>query len=255
MNLILFEQNELSPEAVLRLTGERAAHVREVIRAQTGARLRVGQVGGQIGFGEVQSVTSSHVQLRVVLSEQPQPLLPTDLFLALPRPQMLKRILEHVSAIGVRRIWLVGSHRVEKSYFSSPILKEQSLRELLLRGLEQSRGTSLPEVHVISRFNDGLESFVNGADRETIRLLAAPSASAELGEIGIKLGRETPIALAIGPEGGFVRTEEEAFAVANFQPFSLGERILRVESAVTFALGQLQMLRSLNSARQGGGEA
>ena len=45
--------------------------------------------------------------------------------------------------------------------------------------------------------------------------------------------------LAIGPEGGFVEYEVEKFMKAGFEGVHLGERILRVETAVTALLARL----------------
>jgi RsmE family RNA methyltransferase len=56
---------------------------------------------------------------------------------------------------------------------------------------------------------------------------------------GARPGR---VALAIGPEGGWVDFELTLLAARGFVPFSLGERILRVEVAVPYALGQLKAL-------------
>lgn len=47
------------------------------------------------------------------------------------------------------------------------------------------------------------------------------------------------VAILIGPEGGFSMQEVDAAIAAGYQPVSLGERILRTETAVTVALGIL----------------
>ncbi|HYG67097.1 MAG TPA: 16S rRNA (uracil(1498)-N(3))-methyltransferase, partial [Anaeromyxobacteraceae bacterium] len=46
MNLLLLEPGELRDDGTARLTGRRAEHVREVLRAAPGERLRVGRVDG-----------------------------------------------------------------------------------------------------------------------------------------------------------------------------------------------------------------
>jgi 16S rRNA (uracil1498-N3)-methyltransferase len=72
--------------------------------------------------------------------------LPVHLVLALPRPRMLARSLEHVTALGVKRITLLHTRRVEKSYWMSPELAPEKIRTHLVLGLEQARDTRLPEV-------------------------------------------------------------------------------------------------------------
>jgi RsmE family RNA methyltransferase len=48
-----------------------------------------------------------------------------------------------------------------------------------------------------------------------------------------------PTLLIIGPEGGFIPYEVEKMADSGAEPVALGERILRVETALTAALGRL----------------
>jgi RsmE family RNA methyltransferase len=53
--------------------------------------------------------------------------------------------------------------------------------------------------------------------------------------------------LAIGPEGGWIARELETFVARGFSPVSLGAAILRVETAVAAALGQLELLQRMRA--------
>ena len=65
----------------------------------------------------------------------------------LPRPKVFKRVLQGVAAMGVKRIILSSSWRVDKSYWQSPLLTPENLHKHLLLGLEQAwlteRGSAL----------------------------------------------------------------------------------------------------------------
>ena len=56
-----------------------------------------------------------------------------NFIVALPRPQMLKRILEFSATVSASRVMLIRSSRVEKSFFQSPLLEESQIREHLVR--------------------------------------------------------------------------------------------------------------------------
>ncbi len=50
--------------------------------------------------------------------------------------------------------------------------------------------------------------------------------------------------LAVGPEGGWIPFELDLLEAYGFHPFGLGPRILRVETAIPFAYGQVQLARA-----------
>jgi 16S rRNA U1498 N3-methylase RsmE len=78
-----------------------------------------------------------------------------------------------------------------------------------------------------------------------VRLIAHPGAPPIETAVGRAAG---PTVLAIGPEGGWIPREVETFIARGFTPVSLGAPILRVETAVAAALGQLLVLARLRAA-------
>jgi len=97
-----------------------------------------------------------------------------------------------------------------------------------LLGLEQARDTLLPTVHIEKRFTPFVEDRLPALAAGTTALVAhtgdhPPCPRAVSG----------PITLAIGPEGGWIPYEVDKLSAAGLQPSQLGERILRVETAVT----------------------
>jgi RsmE family RNA methyltransferase len=251
VNLILLFDEDFTSDDHVRLFGRRAKHVHEVHRAAVGDELVVGRLGGRIGRGRVLSVSRDEVSLAVELVSEPPAPSPVSLILAMPRPKMLKKVLQAIASLGIKRLVLLNSFRVEKSYFDSPLLAEARVREHLLLGLEQGRDTVLPEVLVRRRFKpfveDELEGFC-GADSK--RLIAHPIAENGIEGCEVGSGAE-PAVVAIGPEGGWIPYEVELFEQRGFQRFTLGQHILRVDTAVPYVVGQVDLARRL--ARLGGG--
>ncbi|NVJ03334.1 16S rRNA (uracil(1498)-N(3))-methyltransferase, partial [Myxococcus sp. AM009] len=145
MNLLLLLDEDLLPDGTARLTGRRAQHAREVLRAEPGESLRVGHLGGLTGTGEVLENSAGVLHLRVTLTEPPPPRAGSTFFSALGRGMASSRSMPAVASLGVDRIVLVNAARVEKSYFDSKVLDATFVHELLLQGLEQARDTRLPE--------------------------------------------------------------------------------------------------------------
>jgi 16S rRNA (uracil1498-N3)-methyltransferase len=191
-------------------------------------------VNGRTGMGLVASVTDEQVELDVELSAIPPEPLPALLLVALPRPKSLKRILQSAAAFGVERIVLLESWRVEKSFWSSPLLESAALNEQLILGLEQGCGTRLPEVFIRRRFRPFVEDELPGLAAGKLALLAHPRSGALC-----PAHVEQPFCLALGPEGGWTPFEVDRFQAAGFFPVHLGDRILRVDQALPAFLGRL----------------
>ncbi|MEE9391724.1 MAG: 16S rRNA (uracil(1498)-N(3))-methyltransferase [Planctomycetota bacterium] len=242
MNLILLRDEELLGPDRARLRNDRAQHLIGVLGCEAGRRLRVGRPDGPLGWAEVVEVrkAAAEVELRFGLEgaipERPR----FDLILAMPRPLVLRRLLEHVAALGVSRILLTNAARVEKSYFQSALLKEAEYQEHLLRGLEQAGCTRVPRLEVFERFRPLVEGHLDSLLGGARRLVAHPRSDRRLATVKFTAGER--VALAIGPEGGWQDFELDLFAGEGFEAASLGRRILRVETACTAALAQLDIL-------------
>lgn len=234
MNLILLHDDDFQSDSLVTLTGRRLQHVLTVHRAEVNDCLRVGRIDGLLGNGRVLELTPDRLQLEVQLDQPPPPVLPLTLLLALPRPKMLKRILQAVTSLGVKQIYLINSYRVEKSFWGSPLLQPEKLQEQLLLGLEQARDTILPQVGLKPLFKPFVEDELPEIAAQSSAYVAHPAA-----DLPCPSGVSGPTTLAIGPEGGFIPYEVEKLQEQGFIPVSLGERILRVETAVPVLLSKL----------------
>lgn len=234
MNLLLLEDADFVAADRAVLSGRRLKHLHEVHGAESGDTLRVGRLGGLIGRGTLLALDEQHAELQVELDQPPPAKLPLTLLLALPRPKMLKRVLQTVAAMGVPRLVLLNSYRVEKSFWQTPFLEPEAIREQLILGLEQARDTVLPEVSIEKRFKPFVEDHLPAIAAGTLGLAGHP------GDFpACPRAVDRPVTLAIGPEGGWIAYEVDKLREAGLAPVQLGERILRVETAVPALLARL----------------
>ena len=235
MNLILlFDDDFIDGDKCVRLVGRRHEHVRNIHRASIGDELCVGLCNDRMGAGRITALDDKVLEMDVTFSYDAPRVLPVTLALALPRPIMLKRVLASVSSMGVKRIILFHSNRVEKSFWKSPVLKEENLREQLILGLEQARDTIFPEIQLRPLFKPFVEDELPDIAKDTLALVAHPQAP-DFCPCNV----EQHVTLVIGPEGGFIPYEIEKLTGSGFAPIHLGERILRVETAVIALLSRL----------------
>ena len=234
MNLLLLEDGDFIADDRVLLTGRRLKHLQEVHRATVGDSLRVGRLNGLMGRGQLLRLDAEHAELSVLLDQPAPEKLPITLLLALPRPKMLRRVLQTVSSMGVPKLILLNSYRVEKSFWQTPFLEPEAIREQLILGLEQARDTRLPEVLIEKRFKPFVEDQLPAIAAGTLGLTGHPGDFPPCPR-----AVEQPVTLAIGPEGGWIPFEVEKLQQAGLQPVQLGARILRVETAVTALLARL----------------
>jgi RsmE family RNA methyltransferase len=242
MNLVLLDSIDLIGDGRACLRGAKARHILDVHRVAIGDTLRVGQVGGPVGQGVVTALSSDEVMLAFTLSEPPPAALGIELLLAMPRPKMFRRLLAAVASIGVKRLVLVNSARVEKSYFDSSLVTAEAIDHELRLGLAQACDTILPVVSIKRRFRPFVEDEADLLWPDPVRrLVAHPRADRELWNVLPPSPTDTTV-LAIGPEGGWVPFELELLEARGFRRFAAGPRILRVDTAVPFLLGQVALL-------------
>ena len=234
MNLLLLTPQDCPQPNIAHLTGRRLQHVLAVHQAQIGQTLRVGMVNGLMGKAEIIHLDKESLQLQFQLTLAPPAKLPFTLLLGFPRPKMLKRILQTVATMGVQRLVLMNSYRVERSFWDSPFLQPHAIEEELILGLEQGKDTVLPQVMIEKRFKPFVEDRLPELSANSLRLVAHPIA-----EQSCPRDVQQAVTLAIGCEGGFIPYEVNLLAQQGFMPVELGARILRVETAVTALIARL----------------
>lgn len=234
MNIILLSEQDFSGATQVCIDGPRAQHITTVLRARVGDQLKIGLLNQQLGSGVITAMTSNKVTMAIALTHDAPPPCPVHLILALPRPKMLKRIVRAVAELGIKELTLLNSYRVEKSYWQSPALQRERIDMYLQLGLAQAGDTIMPTVTIEKRFKPFVEDRLATACAGRTCFVAHPGlASAPAPKV------QGEMLLAIGPEGGFIPYEIEKLQASGLQLLSLGERTLRVETAVPYALAAL----------------
>ena len=233
MNLLLLKPDQITQQTAI-VSGRQLEHLLAVQRVDVGDSVRVGVIDGPMGQGIIKSLSAEQATLEINLGSPPPPALPLTLILALPRPKMLRRTLQSITAMGVKEIYLVNSSRVEKSFWQSPFLQPEAIEEQMILGLEQARDTLMPNLHMRKRFKPFVEDELGEIIKGSRALVAHP-----VTEVPCPINCDSAVTLAIGPEGGFIPYEIELLSSVGFEAVHLGPRILRVEVAVPTLISRL----------------
>ena len=139
-----------------------------------------------------------------------------------------------LTVTGVKEIHLIHTKRVEKSFWQSQVIKEDSLATIVNEGLSQAMDTSPPHIHFHQRFKPFVEDTLPTLMPGKKTILFHPGGSAKFTPT-----QHSDYLLIIGPEGGFIPYEVEKFQEYSIEVANMGERILQVEQAISAITGHL----------------
>lgn len=183
-----------------------------------------------------------HTMVVEVLSKRSIPLLPKPhihLALSLPKVKTLEDVVEKIVELGVYSLVPFYS---DFSFFKSKDRideKSQRLRKIVTSACQQSARAEELIIHSTKSLDEVLKMYADSQNPERARAFAfyegkAQSLSDYWSKVDVDLNSEDAISdiwVFIGSEGGFSNPEIEKFKEFNVPSLSLGEQVLRVETA------------------------
>jgi 16S rRNA (uracil1498-N3)-methyltransferase len=255
MNSLIILPHECVEPLFAVLADERARYAFDTHGVREGQQIKIAVLGLGRGAARVLSASVAEVRLHLEMSDKDAPWYPIDLLVGVPRPQTVKKVIQAGTILGVASISFVGSDQGEKSYLQSKSLEAGEIRREVVKGLEQVWSARPPKVSVFTSLSSWYVSapylFTPDSGEKQILLLPHPGGEA-LGAVLRTLGTQPGltdranhpprVVLGIGPERGWSEREVVALNERGFTTVSLGERVMRVELAVVYAIAQLQAL-------------
>jgi len=222
------------------LTGDEARHLSQVLRIKPGETITIFDGLGRRAEAVVLTVSRDHVSLKTGESLTPQPPLPAiTLAQAIPKGKNMDFIVQKAVELGVSAIQPL----VTKNTIVHPGEgKSDKWRRTALEACKQCGQDTLPQIADPLPFDRWLES---GAGilpaAHALKLIASLAPGAKpLREVLRAHPGTTAATLLVGPEGDFTAEETTAALAAGFLPVSLGDIVLRVETATLFCLSALR---------------
>jgi 16S rRNA (uracil1498-N3)-methyltransferase len=213
------------------LIGEHADHLVRVLRASVGQEFDV-SANGVVRRARVISVEGSRVEFElgdeVLLAPAPK----LTLLLTVFKFDRMEWAIEKCTELGVTRIIPILARRTEEHLGSAAAKRAERWRRLALQAAEQSRRPAPPQIAAPAKLSDAV-SLAGG-----LRIVLSESEQQlqlrhVLESQPIDPGEET--ILAVGPEGGWTADELQKFQQAGWISVSLGNTILRAETAAIAA--------------------
>ena len=220
------------------LRGDQAAHLARVLRAEPGQIYDI-VAGGFLHRAQIVAVNQggpgveAEVSFALLEELEADAALPLHLYLAIFKFDHFEWALEKATELGVLAITPVLARRTEKHLAFASAKRLERWRRIALESAKQSRRTDVPTVAEPTVLSSAL-----GAETSPNRILLSEAEQAHSlhGALEPLRDRGEPLALAIGPEGGWTAEEMAQFASAGWSPVTLGPRILRAETAAIAAI-------------------
>jgi RsmE family RNA methyltransferase len=237
-SLLLFEHDLLNShsDSHYRLQDERAAHVIQHLKAQTGDELSITLEGKGLAKARAIRIENGQVDLEVCSKIQTVHPSPVHVMIGLSRPPTLKKIIEHGTTMGVGKFHFFKAALSDKSYLQSKVLKPELYEKLLNLGLSQSRAyahrpkvvidPAFPQLQYQQGFYLDQESKISLCDAE--------------------IDFQKEVLFAFGPERGWTLGEKEKLKNNGLQGLNLAPTTLRVEHALFALLGQYHLLKKIS---------
>lgn len=211
-----------------------AHHARAVLRAREGDRFEILNGRGRRLGARVQSVSRRAVTLEIesdLLDSKPE--IELVLCQALVKGKAMDLIVEKATELGATRILPV---QCERSV--SVGAKRERWRDLAVSAMKQCGRSWLPEIHAASSLEEVLEQ-TSHCEQKLVAALSGERRNLWDCLQGMEADARS-LALWIGPEGDFTAGELETLCAAGFVSVSLGDNVLRAETAALVGLARIQ---------------
>jgi 16S rRNA (uracil1498-N3)-methyltransferase len=213
------------------IAGQDAHHLTRVLRVEAGQKFEISD-NRNVYLAEVESARKDLVSFVIV--EQiatVEPVVRVALFASLIKFERFEWLLEKATELGVEQVTPVEAERSEKGLEQAAGKRLARWRRIAREASEQSRRDRLPEIGAPAGLADALQT---GADYRYV--LEETDAKPILSVLPSVRRSADRVALLVGPEGGWTDRERAEIAAAGWIAVSLGNEILRAETAAIAAL-------------------
>ena len=211
------------------LTGDHAVHLVRVLRAHVGEKFDI-VTGNCVRRGRISKITEQRVEFELEEEIAGTSIPKITLLLAIFKFDRMEWAIEKVTELGVSRIVPVIASRTDAHLASAAHKRVERWERIARQASEQSRRSKAPEMAGPVKLVEAMDQasplrFVLAETEREQSLKDALRAHPGIAELS----------LAVGPEGGWTTDELSRFKESEWIPASLGNTVLRAETAAIAA--------------------
>lgn len=157
---------------------------------------------------------------------------------AIPKASHMDDIIDKLTQLGVDRIIPLETERViVKLDKHKKILRQQRWNKIALNASQQSQRNTLPILEPVKK----IKEFLSDSGSFDLKLIPALIGQRKPLKEALKNSKPKNILVMIGPEGDFTPGELELAEKAGCIPVTLGDLVLRVETAAVAVAGFIRL--------------
>ena len=210
------------------LTGSNAEHLARVLRAKPGQQFDIA-AEGSLRTGTVISISTDRVEFELGEPLSSPPLPQISVFLSIFKFDRMEWAIEKLTELGTAAIFPVIARRTEAHLAKAAEKRVERWRKITHEAAQQARRIEPPQIASPRPLKSAIRS-VEGARIVLSEVEESVSLKLALGEA------RPPISVALGPEGGWTSEELQLFQESGWKAASLGNTILRAETAAIVAV-------------------
>lgn len=236
-----FVEDEQIGENSIRITGSDVNHMKNVLRMKPGERVRISNQKGRDYLCSVETLMDDEVLLHIEKSDIGGTELPAKIYLfqGIPKGERMETVIEKAVELGVHEIIPVAmKYCVVKLDAKKAEKKVARWQEIARSAAKQSKRSIIPVIHPLMSFREAAD-YAAQCDLRLVPYENEEGMAATKRALEGLEGAES-ISVFIGPEGGFAGEEIDALR-ENSQVISLGQRILRTDTAAITMLSMLML--------------
>ncbi len=216
-------------------------HIKDVLRLKKGSLIQIFNAKSQQADAIIEQINEAAIQVRLkTVKHNEGTQAKIILACAPPKKGKFEFIIEKCTELGVDEIIPLKTKRTEVVFKEDKIgPKLRRFEAVAVNAAKQSKRSKVPHIHPMTSLPRVLQTL----DPDGLHLFPSLHHHPKhIADVLLKADKQKPVTIFIGPEGDFTPDEVELAVKHGCVPVSLGDTVLKVETAAIAAVALVKFL-------------
>lgn len=216
-------------------------HIKDVLRFKKGSLIQIFNAQSQEADGTIEQIRENAIVVRVgIVRQKDRPQAKIILACAPPKKGKFEFIIEKCTELGVDEIIPLKTKRTQVIFSADRMrVKLSRFEAVAVNAAKQSQRTKVPHIYPMTSLPQVLKTL----DPDGVHLFPSlHNHPKSIAEVLLKVDKQKSVTLFIGPEGDFTPDELDLAIQHGCVPVSLGDTVLKVETAAIAAVAFVKFL-------------